>query len=168
MNISKATSQDIPTLLALTKACANQMISKGIYQWNENYPSQQAFENDLQLAQLYTLKNQGNIIACIVISEVMDEEYHAIQWSTSNRRNIYIHRLAVHPKHQGKGCAQQLMQFAEHYAKTNKFPAVRLDTFSQNPRNNIFYQKRGYKKLGDVFFPKQSSYPFHCYELVFD
>jgi ribosomal protein S18 acetylase RimI-like enzyme len=85
---------------------------------------------------------------------------------TKNKNNIYIHRLAVHPNLQGKGYAQQLMKFAEHYAQENNVLSIRLDTFSQNKRNQKFYELRGYKKLGDIFFPKQSKHPFHCYELV--
>ena len=58
------------------------------------------------------------------------------------------------------------MDFAEEYAKKNQFKTVRLDTFSQNKRNNKFYKSREYIKLGDVFFPMQSKYPFHCYEKI--
>ena len=58
------------------------------------------------------------------------------------------------------------MKFAEHYAQENNVLSIRLDTFSQNKRNQKFYELRGYKKLGDIFFPKQSKHPFHCYELV--
>ncbi|MBB5266739.1 ribosomal protein S18 acetylase RimI-like enzyme [Algibacter amylolyticus] len=105
------------------------------------------------------------IIGSITISTFMDTEYQPISWLTENN-NIYIHRLAVHPNYQGKGYAQQLMDFAELYPRQNKYASVRLDTFSQNKRNHKFYELRGYQKLGDIYFPKQSSYPFHCYELV--
>lgn len=166
MKISKAIVSDIPKLLEITKSCAQDMIAKGIFQWNEYYPNSAAFLEDIRLDQLYVLKNENDIVGCIVVSEIMDEEYKAIEWLTPNKKNSYIHRLAVHPNYQGKGCAQQLMSFAENYSKNKGFHSVRLDTFSQNKRNNIFYQKRGYQQLGDVYFPKQSEHPFHCYELV--
>ena len=41
-----------------------------------------------------------------------------------------------------------------------------LDTYSKNIRNQKFYEARGYKKLGDVYFPHKNDQPFHCYELV--
>ena len=72
----------------------------------------------------------------------------------------------MHPNYQGLGYAQQLMAFAETYAIENKFSSIRLDTFSQNKRNQKFYELRGYKRLGTIFFPKQSEDPFYCYELV--
>jgi len=167
MIITKSTKKDISELLTVTKACAQAMIAKGIYQWNEEYPSYEAFEKDIEIGQLWVLKEGDHIIGSVVISEIIDEEYKVIEWLTPNAKNIYIHRLAVHPNYQGKGLAQKLMDFAEIYAKENNYVSVRLDTFSVNKRNNEFYQKRGYQKLGDVYFPKQSEYPFHCYELVF-
>ena len=79
---------------------------------------------------------------------------------------MYIHRLAVHPQEQKKGYAKVLMDFAEDYARKGGFISVRLDTFSKNVRNNKFYQARGYRAVGDIYFPKQSEFPFHCYELI--
>jgi ribosomal protein S18 acetylase RimI-like enzyme len=164
--IRKATNKDIDSILNLTKACAKFMIDKGIYQWNEHYPSKQAFENDVFRNELYVLEIQSKIVGCIVISVFMDEEYFPIKWLTPNDNNLYIHRLAIHPKHQGKGFAQKLMDFAENFARKTQASSIRLDTFSQNKRNQIFYELRNYKQLGEIYFPKQSEFPFYCYELV--
>ena len=106
------------------------------------------------------------IIGTIVLTEIMDEEYIPIEWLTKNDNNLYIHRLAVDPEYWGKGYAQQLMDFAEDYARKNNYESVRLDTFSQNTRNQKFYETRGYQRLGNIYFPKQSEYPFYCYELI--
>ncbi|MEM5565770.1 GNAT family N-acetyltransferase [Psychroserpens sp. AS72] len=165
--IRKATRNDIDDIIKITKACAKHMIDQNIFQWNEHYPKPEAFENDVDRHELYVLEIENNIAGCIVISTLMDEEYKPIKWLTTNTNNIYIHRLAIHPKHQGKGYAQKLMEYAEEYSKSNNYISVRLDTFSQNQRNQKFYEKRGYQKLGDIYFPKQSEHPFHCYELVF-
>lgn len=164
--IRKGTSQDINTLVSLTKACAAAMISNGIYQWNNFYPNKNAFIADLKRNELYVLEVGNLLIGCITISTFMDDIYRPVSWLTPNKNNIYIHRLAVHPNHQGKGCAQQLMDYAEAYAIKNNYASIRLDTFSQNPRNQKFYELRGYKKLEDIYFPKQSEFPFYCYELI--
>ena len=150
----------------MTKACAKAMIANGIYQWNEHYPNKKAFKKDIERGELFVLELENEIVGSIVISSLMDEEYAPIKWLTDNNNNVYIHRLAVHPSLQGNGLAQKLMDFAETYAIENNYTSIRLDTFSQNKRNQKFYELRGYKKLGDIFFPKQSKYPFHCYELV--
>lgn len=161
-----AEEKDIQPVLEITKACAKSMISSGIYQWNEYYPNQSAFQNDIERNELYVLELDNGIKGCIVISTLMDSEYKPIKWLTKNENNIYIHRLAIHPKLQGKGYAQQLMDFAEQFAIDNRYSSIRLDTFSQNKRNQKFYELRGYKRLGDIHFPKQSEFPFYCYELL--
>ncbi|MCL6274146.1 GNAT family N-acetyltransferase [Muricauda sp. 2012CJ35-5] len=157
---------DIEDILHITRRCAQKMEQMGIYQWNEHYPSREAFQNDVKRNELYVLELDGKVMGTVVVSTFMDEEYIPIQWLTKNENNIYIHRLSIDPELQGKGYAQKLMDFGENFARKNNIQSVRLDTFSQNKRNQHFYEQRGYKKLGDIFFPKQSSHPFHCYELV--
>jgi ribosomal protein S18 acetylase RimI-like enzyme len=165
--IRRAKLQEIPDILRITDACATQMASHGIYQWNSYYPSYEILEQDVLRDELYVLTNQPEIVGLIVISKVMDPQYKNVSWLTPDGDNLYIHRLAVHPEYQGKGYAQQLMGFAEDFAKKAGAVSIRLDTFSQNRKNQRFYGQRGYKKLGDVYFPGQSVDPFHCYELVF-
>ncbi|WP_142784645.1 GNAT family N-acetyltransferase [Changchengzhania lutea] len=164
--IRKGTLEDIDSIIEITKACAVHMISKGIFQWNEFYPNPQAFIHDANRSELYVLEKDSNIVGCITLSIVMDAEYKPIRWLTPNLDNIYIHRLAVHPEYQGLGYAQNLMKFAEDYACNNNVNSIRLDTFSQNSKNQKFYELRGYKRLGNIYFPKQSEYPFYCYERI--
>lgn len=164
--IRKATYLDIDAILKVTKACAQYMIDKHIFQWNESYPNRAAFINDVERGELYVLEVENHIIGAITISTYMDSEYIPVKWLTSNNNNLYIHRLAVQPKQQGKGHAQKLMNYAEEMAIKNNYSSIRLDTFSKNERNQKFYELRGYKKLGEIFFPKQSEDPFYCYELV--
>lgn len=164
--IRGAKISEIPHIVALAKDCASYMVEKGIYQWNDAYPSEKAFANDIRRGELYVLERKGAIIGTIVISTLMDTEYQTVSWLTPNYKNIYVHRLAVHPNYQGQGYAQKLMDFAEKHGRENGFDSIRLDTFSRNPRNQRFYETRGYQKLENIYYPNQSEYPFHCYELV--
>jgi GNAT superfamily N-acetyltransferase len=70
------------------------------------------------------------------------------------------------PQHQGKGIARKLMDFAEQWAREQKYIAIRLDTFSQNERNQRFYDNRGYTNLGPVFLKYKKEHPYYCYELI--
>lgn len=164
--IRHAKISEIKDILAITRACAAKMDENGIHQWNEHYPAMETFSLDVERGELFVKEHEGKIIGAIVVSTVMDKEYVPIKWLTPNGNSTYIHRLCVHPDSQGKGFAQELMDFAENYSKNHGFGSVRLDTFSQNKRNQRFYEQRGYQKLEDIFFPKQSPHPFHCYELV--
>ena len=164
--IRLAKKEEIGEILKITKACAEHLISQNIFQWNESYPSKEAFENDMKRKELYVFSEKDDIIGCITISPKIDKEYLSINWLTPNKNNLYVHRLAVHPKYQGEGFAQELMNFTENFAIKNKFKSIRLDTFSKNTRNQKFYELRGYQKLGNCYFPNQSEEPFYCYEMI--
>ena len=164
--IRTAKRSEISKLITITRACAAKMASEGIFQWDDSYPNIAAFEKDEQRGELYVLTENENPIGCITISTFKDEEYNSIEWLTPDGLNFYIHRLAIAPEAQHQGNAKKLMDFAENHARQQNALSVRLDTFSQNHRNQRFYETRGYQKLGDVYFPRQAEFPFHCYELV--
>lgn len=164
--IRKAKQAEILPLIEITKACTAYMISQNIFQWNAHYPNSKAFEKDCDREELYVLYNSEMLVGCITVSTFKDPEYEAVSWLTEDGTQYYIHRLAIHPNFQKQGYAKLLMDFAEGLARKNNAVSVRLDTFSQNTRNQRFYEHRGYKRLGDIYFPKQSEYPFYCYELI--
>lgn len=164
--IRRAKIDEITEILQLTSACATHMALQGIYQWNSAYPSAAVLKKDIRRGELYVLPATNSIAGIVVVSTHMDKEYVPLSWLSPTAGNIYIHRLAVHPGYQGKGYARQLMDFAESHARARGAPSIRLDTFSLNKRNQKFYEQRGYVKLGDIYFPRQSQAPFHCYELL--
>ena len=157
---------DIDSILNITKSCAAHMVQNGIYQWNEDYPDKSSFVNDGENMELYVYIENKKVIACISLCNEMDEVYFPVSWVTKNNNNLYIHRLAVHPDFQKKGIGKALMDFAEKYAKKKEYKSIRLDTFSVNKRNLKFYESRGYQRLEKIYFPKQSEFPFYCYELI--
>jgi ribosomal protein S18 acetylase RimI-like enzyme len=157
---------DLPQIMSLARACAAHLCQQGIFQWNEKYPSREAFLMDIERKELWVFDPGQGPLATLVLSSHIDEEYKTIQWLSPDHNNRYVHRLAVHPTSQGKGIARKLMDFAESRARVEGAASIRLDTFSQNERNQRFYENRGYTRLGSVYFPQQSSHPFYCYELL--
>ena len=165
--ISNGRTEELNDILALTRACGKHMRENGIDQWDENYPDLNSLRRDIESKTLFAYRENDEVIGIVVLNETQDPEYADISWSTSEeQRNIVVHRLAVSPLHQGKGIARKIMDFAEKWAEENDFDAIRLDTFSQNPRNQRFYKNRGYTELGSVFLSYKKDYPYFCYELL--
>ena len=162
--IRQAKEMDLCGILGITRACGAAMRAAGIFQWTETYPSEVAFRNDLVRGELWVFDPGNGPVACLVVSDLMDPEYRAVSWGTPDQGARYIHRLAVHPDFQRRGIAGKLMDFAESQARAERATAIRLDTFSRNAGNQRFYENRGYRRLGAVYFPNQSAYPFYCYE----
>lgn len=165
--ISHGKPEELDAILELTRACGKHMRQNGIDQWDENYPDRTGLERDIETKTLFAYRENGRVLGIVVLNEHQDPEYAEVNWSTKETdKNIVLHRLAVAPEHQGKGIARKLMDFAENWAKENNFDAIRLDTFSQNPRNQRFYKKRGYTELGSVFLSYKKDFPYFCYELL--
>lgn len=165
--ISTGLPHEIDAIVALTKRCGAHMRENGIDQWDENYPDYTNIENDLRTKTLFAFRVGETILGIVVLNESQDEEYDQISWLTDSvSKNLAVHRLAVDPIHQGKGIARKLMDFAEHFARENHYDSIRLDTFSQNSRNQRFYSNRGYANLGAVYLKYKNEHPYFCYELL--
>jgi GNAT superfamily N-acetyltransferase len=164
--ISRLKIEDLSRAVEITNSCGVDMQKNGIFQWDLNYPNIEILTRDVERKELFGCFLEDDLIGLMVLTDVMDDEYLEVEWLSQSGNNLYVHRLAVDPLHQNKGIASRLMDFAEDFARHKGYESVRLDTFSQNLKNNYFYQKRLYKKLSDVYFPKQSEHAFHCYELL--
>ena len=51
-------SADLNRITAIAKSCAQHMINQGIFQWNEHYPSKEAFEKDLNRSELFVIEKE--------------------------------------------------------------------------------------------------------------
>ncbi len=157
--IKKATYHHISAIRAVFRACIRQMKSQGILQWNDNYPTQENIEKDIEQGALYYIGEGKNIWGVFTINEVQETQYQDITWYCDEGKILVVHRLAVHPAHQGKGLAQRLMTFAEEYGRKHGYAAIRLDSYEDNLRSQDFYRKMGYRPTGYVQFDYQ---PMRC------
>ena len=56
MNIRKASSADVNAVFNFVQAAISKMISQGIFQWDELYPTKEDFITDAQNNQLYIVE----------------------------------------------------------------------------------------------------------------
>lgn len=165
MPIRLASLKDIENIMCLIKNCIKDLESQSIYQWNDHYPTAEIFEEDIKSNSLYILEDEAHYLGVVTINEVQSPEYKELVWSDEGGRVLVIHRLAVNPEFQKQGIGRQLMDFAENYATERGYSSIRLDAYSGNPRALNLYERRGYKKVGQLFFSGREL-PFFCYEKV--
>ena len=63
--------------------------------------------------------------------------------------SLFIHKLAVLPKAQGKGIAAQMLGVARTLAREQGKCYLRLDTASERPKVRAFYEKHGFGYVGE-------------------
>ncbi|MDQ7092320.1 GNAT family N-acetyltransferase [Desulfosporosinus sp. PR] len=163
MQIIKAVEKDLNEILTLCRDCTRNMAVNLIDQWDSVYPNKEIFLEDIKNGSLYLalFDNSEEIAACIAFNEHQDPEYKKIKWTYTSPKVTIVHRLMVHPKHEGKGIAQDLVRYVEKLAQRDQYGAVRLDVFVKNLRAVNFYKKLGYRFAGKVTFRKGE---FFCCE----
>lgn len=168
MLVEKAGRRDVAGVMGIVTRCIRDMCSKGIYQWDEVYPSAAVFEGDARAGSLYVIRQTGACVAAVCLNEEQPEEYGRLPWRYRSGRALVIHRLCVHPQWQGQGLAARLLAFAEEHAAGHGYAAIRFDAYSGNPRALALYERHGYERVaGTVYFPRREL-PFYCYEKEVD
>lgn len=160
--IRLATLADIPRILQIKNLAISHMYQNQIFQWNENYPSEEILKQDIGSNELYVIEEQGAVVGFACINTDQSPEYKSLTWTTSQKAYV-VHRLAIDPTCTGKGYATLLMEFAEILAKSKDTFAMRIDTFSKNTFAQQLFLKLGYTYIGEVFFDRKEE-PFYCYE----
>ena len=163
MRIERAGPQAVPEIMRLVELCVAQMRSQGNLQWDEIYPTQQILEEDARTGTLFAVRQEGRCVACVCLNDVESPEYQSVSWSDPGGAVMVIHRLAVHPQWQGRGIARQILADAEQYAIEQGFAWIRLDVYTGNPRAMALYPRQGYRRAGQVWFPRRPL-PFDCFE----
>ena len=164
MKIVKAALKDLPDIMDLICLVIKDLNAGGNFQWNDAYPRTEVFEKDIRDGTLYTIKDGGNIVGIIVMTEEMDKEYEDVKWEDAKGRPVVFHRIAVLPGLRRQGIADNLNDFAEDLARKKGFTSIRLDTYHKNVRSQSLIEKHGYKRIpGHIHFPDCDG-PFFCYE----
>lgn len=162
MKMVKATIQDQEKMMALLVACVANMRANNIFQWNAEYPNIETMMKDIESEHLFVMKNNDEYYGIVTLNEEQEKEYSSVNWQYEGKI-LVVHRLAINPIYQSQGIGKKIMEFAEMYGKDNAYDAIRLDTYSGNPKAVAFYQHLNFEKVGQVFFPMREL-PFYCYE----
>ena len=157
----QASAADLPLLLALKAACVAQMHAQDIDQWDDVYPSAALLQADVAAGTVQVARADDAVLGAFTLDGRLDPLWEGMDWRPATGPVAAVHRLMVHPAHQGRGLGRQLMARAEALAKQMGFCALRLDAFSANPAALALYDRLGYRRTGSAPMRKG---PFVCFE----
>ncbi|MDS1002474.1 MULTISPECIES: GNAT family N-acetyltransferase [Clostridium] len=165
MNLRLAKENDLILIMEMISIVKKHMIENGNDQWDGAYPDQDTLKKDIIDENLYTIIEENNCMAIIVINKFQAPEYESIHWKLNDNSPLVVHRLAVNPKFQGKGIAKTIMSFVDEKARKLNCKSIRLDTYSKNKVAINLYKKLGYSIVGEVYFRGKEN-PFKCFEKI--
>ncbi len=144
---------DLQAVTAIFRRAVDAMDAKGIFQWDDIYPSEAVLRSDIDSEEMRLVCDGERVVGAVVLNGRQDEEYALGTWVYGEPAAV-VHRLCIDPACQQKGYGRQAMLLAEEVVAAQGFKSVRLDAFSQNPYALRLYEGLGYRRAGEVMFRK--------------
>ncbi|AFY55977.1 acetyltransferase [Rivularia sp. PCC 7116] len=161
LSISQVTVSQIPALHQILVECGLDLQKRcNLCYWVPPYPLEKMLK-DARNMDLYAIKLDSELIGTFTIETKMPSgylKYGNINWQNPGLSAFYMHRLAVLPLFQAKGIGTWCLQQIENLAINRNYSAVRLDAVKTNQKLLKFYEKSGYKKVGEIIFNPEDKY----------
>lgn len=167
--IVRATEDDLPVIGEMFGECKEYLEARGILQWDEKYPNHEYFEKAMEGEELFVLKKGSETLGTMVLDEWQTQEWQNASWTEHEGSPLILHSFCVDPSAQGGGYGSKMLQFAEDFATNQGYSALRLDTYSGNEGAVRFYEKRNFRKTGEVILSgkPEGHEKYICFEKVF-
>ncbi len=164
--IRKATFEDITSIMKIVQETIIEMGNYNNTQWDENYPKESNFIEDINKGELYVIDENGELGGFACINKVEPEEYKDLAWKQDGTA-LVIHRMAVNPEFRRKGIGSRLINLADKLAQEQNIKILKTDTYSLNTKMQGLFKKCGYTFVGKInFLGKEKQ--FYCYEKTVD
>jgi ribosomal protein S18 acetylase RimI-like enzyme len=152
LEIKHARIEDLPIIWGIIDDCAKWLSGQNLNHWSKYYKKEMVSKM-LTKKDVYMELNNGEVVGTVTLDtkppKYYEEPGYGELFTNPNDPAVYMTALAVLPGHQGRGFAGHLLQFVEERAKERKMKWLRLDCRAEVPDLVTFYEKRGFKKLGN-------------------
>ena len=108
-----AEKKDLDIIMKIYKDVINSTFTT----WDEDYPSKQLVQEDIEKKTLYVLKNEDDIVA---ISFLGPNENENEKWKYKLQNPLGIARICVAPNYQGQGFGKLMLKYLIKLAKEKK------------------------------------------------
>lgn len=151
--IRQATEEDLKEVLELYRQAAEFLKEHNVDQWQNGYPNQQTFFDDLDKESVYVLCNEEKVIGVATILDEIDHNYDVIdegQW-LQDGPYVCIHRITVDNSFKGAGLANLFIEKSIDIANEKGYASIRIDTHPDNLTMRKFLKRQGFTKCGNIY-----------------
>ena len=156
MEIRKATSLDVDTMMEIFDEARSTIALLGIDQWQNGYPSRDVISEDISIYRSYVVCEEGgNVCGTFVLVEDGEPTYDKIyggHWLTGDNSKSYlaIHRVAIAVRMRGKGVSTAIIDHAYGVARSLSMRSLRIDTHEGNVVMRRMLEKHGFELCGVI------------------
>ena len=160
MEIIQPQPSDLIEIVYLQRVCFSAMKSKG---WLSCDLYREI--NTEELSNIFILKQDSLTLGMMKIHKSGLELNGKVEWNSSSANPLSIDSLIIHPNWWDKKIGDNLLKFAEDYAKKYKFTSIRLNTFAENLDAISLFKQLSFEQTGE-FHSRFQKIPFYCYEKI--
>lgn len=145
---------DIGRIMEIVGQAQAFMASRNLDQWQDGYPQDHVFLEDIKREECHILTETGKPAAVFTVSTVPEKCYEDIldgQWLTPGENYAVVHRAAVSSNYRGGGLGAEIMSVSENLAAQKGCISVRVDTHRDNRAMRRLLERCGYTHCGMVY-----------------
>lgn len=138
----RATQDDVRALRALLNLAYKELADRG-WNYSATYQDDVATSQQITDRRVYLFEHEGQLRATVTV--------HDENWFTA-KRSLYVGRFGVHPSLKRTGFGSKVMQAIEQLALRDGYEAIQLDTAKPAEHLVSWYQRLGYKIVGETHY----------------
>jgi len=160
LSYRQATMEDVSRVMEIVADAKRSLKKHRVDQWQGDYPTAAAFEQDVANNELYVLCHGEDIAGFLMVTARPEPSYADItdgKWS-SDAPYCVMHRTAVAAEYRGSGMAEYLVRCAEDISRKSGVKYLRVDTHRKNKPMQQLLRDNGFRYRGNI---QVSSEPGH-------
>lgn len=164
--LRRAQTQDLAAIMKIIDDAKELLKKNGSPQWQNGYPNQENFTQDIAMQTNWILINDNKVVATATLQLTPEPTYHNItqgQWQQPNEPYATIHRVAISSNYRGQGLSKLLFSNLLTVGQMQGIKNFRIDTHRSNKAmqhiaENFNFKKRGIIKVNDQNDPERLAY----------
>ena len=164
--LRRAQLQDLTAIMKIIDDAKEHIKKNGSPQWQNGYPDQETFTQDIVMQTNWILINDNKVVATATLQLTPEPTYRNItqgQWQQPDEPYATIHRVAISSNYRGQGLSKLLFSNLLTVGQMQGIKNFRVDTHRSNKAmqhiaENFNFKKRGIIKVNDQNDPERLAY----------
>ena len=164
--LRRAQLQDLTVIMKIIDDAKELLKKNGSPQWQNGYPDQETFTQDIVMQTNWILINDNKVVATATLQLTPEPTYRNItqgQWQQPDEPYATIHRVAISSNYRGQGLSKLLFSNLLTVGQMQGIKNFRVDTQRSNKAmqhiaENFNFKKRGIIKVNDQNDPERLAY----------
>ncbi|MBE5966261.1 MAG: GNAT family N-acetyltransferase [Lachnospiraceae bacterium] len=158
MEFRKATTADADGILKIIRQAQAYLKSRGIDQWQNNYPNLETIQKDIREQIGYVLVKDSLLLGTAAVSFDGESTYDRIyegEWKSIWPYGV-VHRIAVHEEYKGQGLSSVMLERVEEICLEKGVHSIKVDTHEENLSMQKLLEKNGFAYCGVIYLEDHS------------